>query len=275
MQETPFFFFNEGKRLYGILHTPGEAMRPEGFVFCAPFAEEKLWAHRPLVNFARLLARHGYPVLRFDNRGSGDSEGDFHDTTVRTMISDTRSAVVTLQEKTENLRAVSLLGLRLGASVAALAATRIESVKSLVLWEPVVDGGAYARSLLRINLATQAAVYGKILENSDRIVSRLYAGETANVDGYEMSLELYRGIAEMDLGNPSLFGAWKRPSLIVAINRKRGVKRPDLERLQRCLEGSVLLEAEEEPFWKEINQAYFHAPDLFKITLKWLGHDQG
>lgn len=274
MKETPVFFWNDGKRLYGFLHEPQQAVRPEGFVFCSPFAEEKLWSHRILVSFARVLAQRGYTVLRFDGRGSGDSEGDFQDATLETMISDTRSAITTLQEKIEKLSEVVLLGLRLGASVAALAAKEMEAVKSLVLWDPVVDGHAYAKSLLRINLATQAAVYGKIIENSDQIISRLYAGETANIDGYEMSLAQYQEISRLDLGDPSLFGAWRRPSLIVAINRKRGVKRPDLERLRRSLEGSVLVEVQEEPFWKEIKQAYFHAQDLFQITLKWLERDQ-
>lgn len=275
MKETPFFFLNNGKRLYGILHEPEGEMRREGFVFCSPLAEEKLWAHRLLVNFARLLARRGYPVLRFDYRGSGDSEGDFQDVTIETMISDTRAAASTLKEKIDSLTAVNLLGLRLGASVAALAAAAMEPAKALLLWEPVVDGEAYARALLRINLATQAAVFGKILENTDRIVSRLSAGDTANIDGYEMSLDLYRGIAGMDLANPSLFGSWKGASLIVGINKRKGVKRADLERLCSCLEGSLLAEVQEEPFWKEIKEAYVFAPDLFDLTWKWLEREQG
>lgn len=275
MREAPFFFLNEGERLYGVLHDPGGEMRREGFVFCSPLAEEKLWAHRLLVNFARLLARRGYSVLRFDYRGSGDSEGDFQDVTIETMISDTHAAVSTLKERIGSLRAVNLLGLRLGASVAALAAAAMDQVKALVLWEPVVDGEAYARALLRINLATQAAVFGNILENTDRIVSRLSSGDTANIDGYEMSLALYRGIAGMDLANPSLFGSWKGASLIVAINKKRGVKRTDLERLCSCLRDSIVAEAQEEPFWKEIKQAYVLAPNLFDLTLRWLERDQG
>ena len=75
MKEKPFIFPNGSYNLFGILHEPEIESNGEGFVFCSPFAEEKLWAHRVFVNFARELARLGYTVLRFDYMGHGDSEG--------------------------------------------------------------------------------------------------------------------------------------------------------------------------------------------------------
>ena len=274
MKETPFFFLNRGRRLFGVLHEPAGKSRRKGFVFCSAFAEEKLWSHRVMVGFARLLAQRGHPVMRFDYLGSGDSEGDFEDATLETMVSDTHCALATFQERIGNPGPVNLLGLRLGASIAVFAASGSEAVNALVLWEPVVDGAGYAKSLLRINLATQAAVYGNILENSDRIVSRLNTGETVNIDGYEMTSAMYRGISGMGLGAASAFGFWARPCLIVAINRKKGARRPDLEKLQRCLRGAHLHEVQEDGFWKEIKLAYRGAPNLFDLTLRWLEHDE-
>ncbi len=274
MKETPFFFLNRGRRLFGVLHEPGGKSPREGFVFCSAFAEEKLWSHRVMVGFARLLVQRGHPVMRFDYQGSGDSEGDFEDTTIETMVSDTCCALRTFQERIRNPGPVNLLGLRLGASIAVFAASESEAVKALLLWEPVVDGAGYAKSLLRVNLATQAAVYGNILENSDRIVSRLNTGETANIDGYEMTSAMYRGIAGMDVGALAALKSWNRPCLIVAVNRKKGARRPDLEKLQRHLGGAHLYEVEEEPFWKEIRLAYRGAPNLFDLTLRWLEHDE-
>ena len=69
MKETPFFFSNQGQNLFGVLHEPCTDGRQTGFLLCYPFAEEKLWVHRVYVNFARELARRGYPVLRFDYMG--------------------------------------------------------------------------------------------------------------------------------------------------------------------------------------------------------------
>ena len=75
MTETPVFFKNGTNRLFGIVHYPETGEPENAFVFCHPFAEEKLWAHRVYVNFARYLAKHGWAVLRFDYAGYGDSDG--------------------------------------------------------------------------------------------------------------------------------------------------------------------------------------------------------
>ena len=122
MIETPFFFPNADYQLFGVLHEPENQTQRTGFVFCSPFAEEKLWTHRVFVSFAREMAHRGYFVLRFDYMGHGDSEGDFEDSTIESRLSDIKCAVRTLKEKTKNGATVGLLGLRLGATLAALVA---------------------------------------------------------------------------------------------------------------------------------------------------------
>src|SRR5262245_18163177 len=77
--ETPFYFGRESSPLFGVFHAPARTTCLPAFVFCHPFAEEKLWTHRVFVSFARRLAAEGYPVLRFDYMGNGDSAGDFRD----------------------------------------------------------------------------------------------------------------------------------------------------------------------------------------------------
>ena len=170
MTETPFFFPNGHYRLFGVLHEAKGTPRREGFVFCAPFAEEKLWAHRVMVNFARDLADRGYPVLRFDYMGNGDSEGEFEESSLETMLSDTKCAMRTLRQKAAGIETVNLLGLRLGATVAALVTEKEEGAPKLILWEPIINGALYMREMLRINLSTQTSVYKKILHNTDALI---------------------------------------------------------------------------------------------------------
>jgi uncharacterized protein len=138
--ELPFFFLNEGYRLFGVLHNVSGKTKKEGFIFCAPFAEEKLWAHRVFVSFARFLAEKGYPVLRFDYMGHGDSEGDFEISSVQTMISDINCAAQILQERIPSIESLGFLGLRFGATLALLAASLENRPKKLILWEPIIDG---------------------------------------------------------------------------------------------------------------------------------------
>lgn len=75
--ERAISFPYKGERLFGILHEPESgAGRPSlGFVFPHSGARGRLGCtfHYPF--FARALARQGYPVLRWDPPGLGDSGG--------------------------------------------------------------------------------------------------------------------------------------------------------------------------------------------------------
>jgi exosortase A-associated hydrolase 2 len=268
LTETPFFFQGNGYRLFGVFHEASGPKKIEGFVLCAPFAEEKLWTHRVFVNFARLLAEKGYPVLRFDYMGHGDSEGDFEECSVKTMVSDIGCAVKALLDKVTNLQYIGILGLRFGATLALLAASSGNDFSRLILWEPIIDGSVYMREMLRINLATQTSVYKTIRYNSEALVHMMKEGKTVNVDGYEMALPLYEQISAIDLVNRPVSFTGK--TLLVKIARKQGEIDQAVKNMQDSLGKCESVLAIEEPFWKEIKLYYPHANNLFRITLDWL-----
>jgi exosortase A-associated hydrolase 2 len=268
VNETPFFFDNNGYRLFGVLHEPMGKARKEGFVFCSPFAEEKLWAHRVFVNFARDLAELGYPVLRFDYMGNGDSEGDFEECSVETKLSDIHCAAKTLQEKVGGIESVSLLGLRFGATLAALATGRGDIINRLILWEPILNGKAYVREMIRSNLSTQTAVYKEIRYNTEALIRMMKEGKTVNVDGYEMSWPMYNQATQIDLlasQNP-----YPGRALLVQISRKEGDINQPYKSLQSRLGNCDAVLTVADPFWKEIKPYYARAENLFRITQEWL-----
>jgi len=91
--ERQVFFINEGQRLYGMVHSSeGEGIRP-GVVLYHGFTGHKMETHCIFVKLARELAAAGLHVLRFDFRGSGESEGRFEDMTLDSEISDARAAL--------------------------------------------------------------------------------------------------------------------------------------------------------------------------------------
>jgi len=146
---NPFFFGPRQRRLFG-LYTPGQ---PHGFgersaVLCHPFGQEYLRAHRSMRQLATLLTRVGVHVLRFDYFGTGDSAGDLRDAELSGWESDIEAAIEELEETTGSKR-VGLVGLRLGATLAAAVAARRTDVERLLLWDPVVRGREYAHELLR------------------------------------------------------------------------------------------------------------------------------
>lgn len=272
VSETPFYFPNGSYRLFGVLHEAKGMLRKEGFVFCAPFAEEKLWAHRVMLNFARQLAERGYSVLRFDYMGNGDSEGNFEESSLESMLSDTQCAIRTLRQKAGDLERVNLLGLRLGATIAVIIEEKQQDSPKLILWEPIMNGASYMREMLRINLSTQTAVYKKILHNTDDLVQMMQNGKTVNVDGYEMAWPLYEQIAYIDLIGRSNNSPCH--VLIVQISRREGSVSPALGKLNAKYSNSRVAVSVEEPFWKEIRHYYSKANNLYQITTDWLkGHE--
>jgi alpha/beta superfamily hydrolase len=142
----PFYFGRSSRPLYGVLHEARGARRRPGVVVCPPFGQEALRAHRSLRELASRLADAGFPALRFDYAGSGDSAGEPEGARLEGWVDDAVAAVEEVRESTGENRVV-LAGLRLGAAVAALAAGRAGGAEALVLWEPVVDGAAHLAGL--------------------------------------------------------------------------------------------------------------------------------
>jgi len=268
MKETPFFFPNGSYNLFGILHEPKIKPNGEGFVFCHPFAEEKLWTHRVYVNFARELARLGYAVLRFDYMGHGDSEGKFEESSVETRLSDIQCAIKIVKEKTEETLKVNLIGLRLGATLAALTSELDPTINRLILWEPIINGTTYMRQMLRINLTTQTSVYKKIRHNSQTLIQMMKDGQTVNIDGYEVSWPLFDQIQQIDLLNQTK--TYQGKTLIIQISPKNANVNKNIVSLKNLYQFNEVSVEVEKPFWKEIRENYFKADNLFHITLEWL-----
>ncbi len=102
------------------------------------FTGNKAETHRLFVQTARRLTTAGFIALRFDFLGSGDSEGEFEQMTIRGEVEDALNALAFLraQRRVDTAR-IGLLGFSLGGCVAALCLPRAGDIKAVVLWAPV------------------------------------------------------------------------------------------------------------------------------------------
>ena len=75
--ERPIVFPCEGAWLSGVVHRGAPGARRGVVIVVAGGPQYRVGAHRQFVTLARLLAGQGYPVLRFDLRGMGDSSGAY------------------------------------------------------------------------------------------------------------------------------------------------------------------------------------------------------
>jgi len=141
-----FYFGPSSTYLFGAYHPPKLSNRREGIVLCSPFGQENMRAHRSLRRLAINLSNLGYSVLRFDYRGTGDSAGTLAGVTAEDWQQDIRIAVQELIDIAA-VPKVSLLGLRIGALLAAQVAANHQNISRLVMWDPVVSGQAYIDEL--------------------------------------------------------------------------------------------------------------------------------
>lgn len=136
--------------LYVALHTPTASERSPVAVLCPPAGLEAATAYRAVRLLAERLARSGVTAVRFDYAGCGDSvDGGLQSSADDWLASicDVVSAV-----RRAGARRVALIGMRLGATLAAATVARL-GVDELVLWDPCESGNAFLReerSLLRV-----------------------------------------------------------------------------------------------------------------------------
>jgi pimeloyl-ACP methyl ester carboxylesterase len=118
-----------------------------GIVLCAAQGHEDLCTHKSLRLMADAFAASGYPSLRFDYAGTGDSIGDdFEPDRIDTWIKSIEDAVQWLRINAE-VDQIVLAGLRLGSALASIAADRLDSISGLILLGPTPSGRAYMREL--------------------------------------------------------------------------------------------------------------------------------
>lgn len=143
----PIFFDGARRRLFGMWR---EGASP--VVLCPPTGEEYAPALRGLRLLESRLARRGFATLRFDWSCAGDSQGDGADATWEEWVMDVGAAIDEARRRS-GAATVTLLGVRLGGSAAAVAATQRDDVARIALWEPVTLGRDFVEEKRAAHLA--------------------------------------------------------------------------------------------------------------------------
>lgn len=93
--------------------------------------DESLMGHKPFLVLADHLTRHGIAVLRYDDRGTAKSTGDYKAATSRDFADDTAGAVAFLKAR-KDVGKIGLIGHSEGGIIAPMVAVDGEAVAFMV-----------------------------------------------------------------------------------------------------------------------------------------------
>ncbi len=205
MNRESFYFCEATEQLLGVYHPASlNCEREHGIVLCYPFASEYIRTHRLFVHLANKLAEAGFHVLRFDYFGTGDSAGELTAASVEIWLDNIRSAAEELRESAD-VPAISLIGMRLGAALAGVAAHRYQSFENLIMWDAVLNGEAYLQELTQ--------------QHQEWLIQHLLkpeGGSPQEVIGFPLSGQLAESIGKIDLG---IFATPPAPQTLLLFNQ--------------------------------------------------------
>jgi len=145
MEVIPISFKSAGKKIAAILEIPEES-NPPAVIYSHGFTSSGTMEWTPdsthkVVNTAARLRQLGFLVLRFDFRGLGKSEGEFMEDGINGEVKDLMAAVDFVKDR--GCEEISFLGSSLGGAVSILNYDYAKP-RSMVLWNPVTDLGAFS-----------------------------------------------------------------------------------------------------------------------------------
>jgi pimeloyl-ACP methyl ester carboxylesterase len=252
--ETPLFI-ETSPRLFALLFLPEPEVRKQtAYLVIHPFAEEKKSAHRTLVELSRQLYQYGYPVLMFDLRGCGDSEGDFGRVRLDEWIADIHAAAGLLKSSAA-CKKLNVLALRFGAFFAQCYDREHPGTVTEHVWiEPVLKPADYLRKSLRHKLMKELCTVGAVTSSRDDLLQNLQNQKSIDFDGYEIGSGLYR-----DFLSPRYQAVdptktkHGRKGLLVSVSLNGKMSRAVQETVAFCPEMQTLC-LQMELFWNKVDE---------------------
>lgn len=146
--ETPLMMACAGETLTGIVHRPSTTAPTTGLLILTGGPQYRVGAHRQYVHLARAVAQAGFPALRFDYRGMGDSSGPYPG--LDRLGPDIAAAAAAFKAACPSLTRIVPWGLCEGASAILLHGTALPGFSGGILANPwLADDAAQARGMIR------------------------------------------------------------------------------------------------------------------------------
>jgi len=137
--------------------------------------DEELLGHKPFLVLADFLTRNGIAVLRFDDRGTAESTGNFSNSTTYNFADDVKFALKYLQTRPEiNRSHIGLIGHSEGGIIAPIVASKNKGIDFIVLMAGSTLRGDKLLLLQKNKIETQMGINKQLIENNQKIFAGAY-----------------------------------------------------------------------------------------------------
>jgi fermentation-respiration switch protein FrsA (DUF1100 family) len=134
--------------------------------------DEEIFNHKPFLVIADHLTRNGFAVLRFDDRGYGESEGNHSIATTEDFANDVMAAVNYLKTRDEvDKRKIGLIGHSEGGMIAPMVASSDNDVSFIIL---MAAPGVPGDSILYLQTQLIYKAEGQSDEKINQTLARLH-----------------------------------------------------------------------------------------------------
>ena len=203
-----------GGHTVGVLSEPLTDPRDTGWLLCHSFGMEQMTLLLTDVGIARRMSAAGFPVLRFQCQGYGDSSDIYAHPDPSTHLRDTQQALEQMRELT-GLTNIGTLGARFGGTIAALIADR-NDLPYTILISPEVSGKAFAKELLRSEVFHEIAG-GTEQTSMEELRNELASKDEVNIKGFTLTGAMVEEMGKIDIARD--LKGFRGDALIVQISR--------------------------------------------------------
>lgn len=167
--------------------------------------DEELLGHKPFLVLADFLTRNGIAVLRFDDRGTAESKGDFNTASSADFATDVQSAVNYLKTRPEIINEkIGLMGHSEGGIIAPMVAANSGDIAFIVMLAGTGIRGDKLLLLQQELIGRASGISEKDLKTSGKINRKIFKAILKSKDSEKLKTDLTNYMKQAVKENPEM-----------------------------------------------------------------------
>lgn len=207
-------------KLAGTLTLPKDIMKPVVAILISGSGpqnrNEELANHKPFLVLANYLTNMGIAVLRYDDRGTAESEGKFKNATTYDFATDVEAAITYLKTRSDvDTSKIGLIGHSEGGLIAPIVASRNKDVAFAILLAGTGVDGAKVLETQSRRAAELAGANSAVLDENEKLSKIIYDILRTNSNVETIKTKITKELNDFKTNNPtSILAPAITPALI-------------------------------------------------------------